>query len=94
MSNTHTRDKCGFRVDPAAREELARVAREWALDCSWREDPEDIAEMSDAEILHGVNRHYEGGLVQLARDALLEQQGTPWAWEAPQDAARSEGRAR
>jgi hypothetical protein len=61
----------------ARSEEFTRLAREWALECAWKEDPEDIAEMSDAEILRGVTRHYEGGLAQFAQDGLLKEEG--WA---------------
>lgn len=42
--------------------------KDWALDCQWR-DQEDIEEMSDEEILLGVQRHYEGGIKQFLRDA-------------------------
>lgn len=55
------------------RAELVAEARAWVSDCVWREDPEEIAEMSDEEILRGVDRAYEGGVAQLARDAFLER---------------------
>jgi hypothetical protein len=50
--------------------EFVQAARDWVLDCSWKENPEDILEMSDTEILRGVERHYDGGLSQFARDGL------------------------
>lgn len=37
----------------------------------WREDPDDIADLSDEAILSAVGRHYAGGLEQLARDIHL-----------------------
>lgn len=42
--------------------ELAE-ARSWIGDCEWRDlEPEDVAELTDAEIMRGVARHYDGGL--------------------------------
>ena len=58
----------------AARdEEFRTAARSWVLDCSWKEDPEEIEEMPDAEILRGIARHYDGGMAQFTRDAQLEE---------------------
>lgn len=51
---------------------LITEARAWAQDCQWKEDPEELAAMSDGQILRGVDKHYDGGLRQLARDALLD----------------------
>jgi hypothetical protein len=56
----------------SGNEALIREARAWVAECVWREDPEDIAELSDEEILRGVDKHYGGGRVQLSRDALLD----------------------
>lgn len=41
------------------------AAREWAEDCTWKDDPRDA---SDAEIVHGINRHYDGGWDGFLRD--------------------------
>lgn len=49
-------------------DDLIREAREWVAECSWKEDPEEIEEYSDAEIKRGVNRHYEGGWCQFVFD--------------------------
>ncbi len=49
-------------------QDLIDSAREWMNDCSWKEDPEDLAELSDAEVLRGVQKHYAGGLNQFRRD--------------------------
>jgi hypothetical protein len=45
--------------------ELISAARRWALDCEWL-DSDDIADMSDAHIVAGVNQHYEGGWAAFA----------------------------
>lgn len=71
---------------------LISAARDWVLDCSWKEDPEDIAEMSDAEILRGVERHYDGGLAQLAQDGFLDDAYA--SWKAANDTSAEEGRTR
>lgn len=49
--------------------EVMKQMREWAKDCQWKEDPEEIDEMSDEEILRGVQRHYEGGIKAFIRDS-------------------------
>jgi hypothetical protein len=51
----------------ASRAEI-HAAREWVEECSWKEDPEDIAEMTDDEIVRGVDKHYEGGWRQFRED--------------------------
>lgn len=48
---------------------LIAEARAWMADCVWREDPDDLADMSDRDVLRSVNRHYEGGLDALARNS-------------------------
>jgi len=35
--------------------------RNWALDCEWL-DSDDISDMTPAQIIRGVNRHFDGGL--------------------------------
>lgn len=60
----------GF-ADSVDRKALIAEARAWASDCAWR-DSDEIAGYSDEEIIRGVNTHYEGGIDQLARNALLE----------------------
>lgn len=44
--------------------------RSWVKDCQWADVPEesDVDEMSDAEIIAGVNRHYDGGVHQFMMD--------------------------
>ena len=41
---------------------LVNEMRNWVLDCSWSESPDEILEMTDMEIVLGVNKRYEGGL--------------------------------
>ena len=36
--------------------------RDWAKECEWHEDEETIDEMSDEEIIAGVEKNYEGGV--------------------------------
>lgn len=48
-------------------EALIAQAREWCSDCDWL-DSEDIADLTPAEVLAGVERHYEGGLAQFIKD--------------------------
>lgn len=38
-------------------------ARAWIADCMWADlEPEDIAELSDAVVISGVARFFDGGL--------------------------------
>jgi hypothetical protein len=43
--------------------------REWVMDCVWADvDPEEVELLSDAEIIRGVKRYYDGGLSQFLAD--------------------------
>jgi hypothetical protein len=45
-----------------------QAMRDWIADCSWADlDPEEIAELTDAEIVSGVRKHYDGGLAEFMR---------------------------
>lgn len=48
------------------------AAREWVSDCQWAEHPEQVAALPDPAIVRGVERHYDGGMAGLVRDAQLE----------------------
>jgi len=49
--------------------DLAGAARDWIADCGWADlDTDGAAELTDAEVLRGVERHYEGGLRAFAAD--------------------------
>lgn len=42
--------------------------REWIKDCQWGDmSEEDIDELSDEEIIRGVNKHYDGGTWEFLR---------------------------
>ena len=51
-----------LELNPAQLEE----ARDWIKDClgSWREleTEEDVDELSDSQVIKGINKHYCGGL--------------------------------
>ena len=37
-------------------------AKEWMIDCEWSDmDEDDIADLSDGEVVRGVSRHFDGG---------------------------------
>lgn len=43
-------------------EEL-QYARDWISECSWEDlDCEDIDELSDSEVVQGIEKHFCGGL--------------------------------
>ena len=52
--------------------ETINAMRDWAEDCAWL-DEDLIDEMSDYQIMCGVERHYEGGIYGFIRD--LERSG-------------------
>lgn len=47
--------------------EIVKQMRDWAKDCSWN-DYDEIDELTDLEIIKGVERHYQGGLRQFNLD--------------------------
>lgn len=52
---------------------VAAYARDWASDCTWPDvDPEDIAEMTSADVLYRAARHYAGGLAALTADGIAD----------------------
>lgn len=56
---------------PAA---VVTAAREWIMDCVWGDlEPDDVVDLPDAAIMRGIERHYDGGLVQFIAD------GDPYA---------------
>jgi hypothetical protein len=51
-------------------QEIVQAMREWLAECTWADlEPEDIADLTDAEVIAGVERHYSGGCHQFAVDA-------------------------
>jgi hypothetical protein len=52
------------------RRELIREARGWIADCQWGDiGPDDVADLSDDEVIAGVNKFFEGGWAEFARNA-------------------------
>jgi hypothetical protein len=52
--------------------EQINAARGLISDCSWTDlEPEDICNLSTAEVIDGVERHYVGGWERFVADALL-----------------------
>lgn len=49
--------------------ELIMEARGWVADCVWADlEPEDVDQLSVAMITRGIERHYDGGVVQFVKD--------------------------
>lgn len=44
-----------------ATPELISKARGWAADCQWGEEADDIADLTDAQVVAGVEAYFEGG---------------------------------
>lgn len=53
-------------------QEEIKAMRAWAAECVWADaidgDPGFLDELSDAEILNGIARHYVGGVAQFLDD--------------------------
>lgn len=45
-------------------EDQINLMRDWAKDCTWADDQDNefIDELSDIEVLKGIEKNYEGGL--------------------------------
>lgn len=49
-----------------------KAMREWVADCCWADlDPEEIAELTDDQIIEGVRLHYDGGLEAFVATCLI-----------------------
>ena len=56
------------------KETISKEAREWIKDCEWANiDDEEIDELSDLEVLSGIENHYDGGLRQFVKDCLIDR---------------------
>ena len=54
-------------------EELASM-RGWISDCNWSDlGSDDLDELTDAQVVAGVSRHYDGGLGAFLLDAIPVQ---------------------
>jgi hypothetical protein len=51
---------------PQLTKEELKLAREWVLDCQWRdiESEDDLNELSDAQIERGIKKHFSGGITE------------------------------
>jgi hypothetical protein len=58
-----TRPDLNARLTPAT----LTAMRAWAADCEWI-DAAALAEYTDAQIVRGIARHYDGGLEQFLAD--------------------------
>lgn len=40
-----------------------KAMRDWIADCSWPDlPPDEVADLTDDEVIAGVRRHFDGGL--------------------------------
>lgn len=52
---------------------LITAARYWISDCTWADlASEDVAELSDEDVLRGIDTHYDGGVRAFAEDGCLD----------------------
>lgn len=65
------RHELRVRDDMATQLQLAE-ARDWVLDCDFPDvdGPDELGELSDAELVDGVDRHYQGGWPAFIRGLL------------------------
>jgi hypothetical protein len=45
-------------------------ARAWIRDCSWRDEAEDLEDLTDEEVERGIVRHYDGGWIQFLLNSI------------------------
>lgn len=51
-----------------------KAMRDWIADCVWRDlSPEDIEELTDDEIIRGVDQHYQGGVAAFVATCLIAE---------------------
>ena len=49
--------------------EVLADMRGWIADCAWPDlDPEEVAELTDYQVVRAINRHYAGGIGQFLTD--------------------------
>lgn len=59
----------GFTAGSPEFSSLIEEMRSWVADCVWGEDPSELSELPDANVLLGVNRNYCGGIEAFLTDA-------------------------
>jgi hypothetical protein len=54
--------------------EVIKAMRDWVKDCQWGDvqDESDVDDMSNTQIIKGVERYYEGGVKAFLRDSNLD----------------------
>jgi hypothetical protein len=57
-----------LQQDLSKREEQVAEARLWIGECRWQGEPEALAELTDTEVIRGIDRHYQGGWSRFCRD--------------------------
>jgi hypothetical protein len=50
------------------QEKQVAEARLWIGECRWQDEPEALVELTDAEVMRGIDRHYQGGWSGFCRD--------------------------
>lgn len=70
--------------------ELLKQMRDWVKDCQWGDvyDESDVDELSDIEILKGVDQHYDGGIKQFIQDGQPNQTSEGVGWGTTKDIAK------
>lgn len=65
-------DQMPSNATPAWPAQAIHAMREWLAECSWRDiEPCEVDDLTTAEVIAGVRRHYSGGLRQFLRDARM-----------------------
>jgi hypothetical protein len=57
-----------LQQDLSKREKQVAEARLWIGECRWQDEPEALAELTDTEVIRGIDRHYQGGWSGFCRD--------------------------
>lgn len=51
--------------------ELVNEMRNWIKECNWQDvEDEDVDNMTDEELIRGINNHYSGGIDQFIKDSI------------------------
>lgn len=43
-------------------------ARMWINDCHWCDEPGDLENLTEDELIRGIDRHYDGGWIQFTKN--------------------------
>jgi hypothetical protein len=47
-------------------------AQAWIRDCNWLDEAEDLEDLTDEEVMQGIDRHYEGGWIQFLANCQFD----------------------